>query len=104
MTKKTVAFKMPVKPATSDEWVKSVTGPAAVETAVAESNVVDIKPESRATEGPPAAVAVPAEAMKRFTIDVPESLHKRIKSQCALRGVKMADIMREMMEKEFPPN
>ena len=41
------------------------------------------------------------EAMKRLTIDVPASLHARIKSQCALRGVKMADDVRELLEKHF---
>jgi hypothetical protein len=40
--------------------------------------------------------------MKRFTIDVPESLHKRIKAQCAIDGVKMADMLREMLEARFP--
>jgi len=28
------------------------------------------------------------EAMKRLTIDVPESLHRAIKAQCAMRGTK----------------
>jgi hypothetical protein len=46
----------------------------------------------------------PGERMKRFTIDVPESLHRRIKAECALRGVKMADFLRETLEKLFPPN
>ena len=41
------------------------------------------------------------EAMKRLTIDVSTSLHARIKSQCALRGVKMADEIRELLEKHF---
>lgn len=41
------------------------------------------------------------EAMKRLTIDVSVSLHTRIKSQCALRGVKMADEVRELLEKHF---
>jgi predicted DNA binding CopG/RHH family protein len=41
------------------------------------------------------------EAMKRFTIDVPVSLHTRIKMECARRGVKMADQIREMLEKRF---
>ena len=40
--------------------------------------------------------------MKRFTIDVPESLHKRVKIGCAQRGLKMADVLREMLEREFP--
>ena len=46
--------------------------------------------------------SAPAEPMKRFTIDVSESLHKRIKTQCAGRGVKMADVIRELLEREFP--
>ncbi len=39
---------------------------------------------------------------KRLTIDIPVSLHKRVKSQCALRNVRMADIVRDMLEQEFP--
>ncbi len=41
------------------------------------------------------------ESMKRLTIDVPASLHARIKSQCAIRGAKMADEVRELLEKHF---
>jgi hypothetical protein len=52
-------------------------------------------------EAPVAAPVVPAEPMKRFTIDVPLSLHRRIKTQCAMRGDKMADVIREMLEREF---
>jgi len=40
--------------------------------------------------------------MKRLTIDVPLGLHKRIKSQCAKKGSKMADAVRELLEKQFP--
>lgn len=42
------------------------------------------------------------EPTKRFTIDVPVSLHKRVKSQCALANLVMADVMREMLEQRFP--
>ena len=42
------------------------------------------------------------EPMKRLTIDVPASLHARVKSQCALRGVKMTDEIRALLEKHFP--
>ena len=48
--------------------------------------------ESRAVEEP----------TKRFTIEVRESLHSRIKAQCALRGEKMADVIRELLDREFP--
>lgn len=42
------------------------------------------------------------EVMKRLTIDVPVGLHKRIKSQCALQDLVMADVIREMLEQRFP--
>jgi hypothetical protein len=38
-----------------------------------------------------------AEAMKRLTIDIPESLHRAIKAQCAMRGTKIADEVRELL-------
>jgi len=41
------------------------------------------------------------EPVKRLTIDVPVSLHQRVKSQCALQGLKMADVVRELLEKRF---
>ena len=41
------------------------------------------------------------EATKRLTLDIPASLHTRIKSTCALRGVKMADEIRELLENHF---
>jgi len=40
--------------------------------------------------------------MKRLTIDVPENLHRRIKMTCAGKGAKMANEIREILEKEFP--
>jgi hypothetical protein len=50
----------------------------------------------------PAAAATPAEPMKRLTIDVPASLHSRIKVQCAQKGQKMADVIRALLEERFP--
>jgi hypothetical protein len=72
---------------TADAWV---SGGAAVE------------------EGAPPAVqpAAPparddAEPMKRLTIDIPASLHMRIKAQSAMRGAKMADEIRVLLEQHF---
>jgi hypothetical protein len=42
------------------------------------------------------------EPMKRLTIDVPISLHKRIKSQCALENLVMAEEIRRLLEQRFP--
>lgn len=43
----------------------------------------------------------PDAVMKRLTIDIPESLHRQIKSECALRGTKIADEVRELLVKKF---
>ncbi|MBI1380962.1 MAG: hypothetical protein GC161_07740 [Planctomycetaceae bacterium] len=41
---------------------------------------------------------------KRLTIDVSAALHRRMKTQCAARGVNMADVIRELLERRFPEN
>jgi len=39
--------------------------------------------------------------MKRLTIDVPESLHRQIKTSCAQRGTKIADEVRELLLQKY---
>jgi len=41
------------------------------------------------------------EATKRLTIDVPESLHRAIKTACAMRGSKIADEVRELLIQKY---
>lgn len=41
------------------------------------------------------------DSMKRLTVDIPEYLHRAIKSQCALKGEKIADAVREILVQEF---
>jgi predicted DNA binding CopG/RHH family protein len=81
---KSVPFKMPrvVNPDSADQWVSA---------------------DPRAPEQTPVAAAAPPDVpMKRFTIDVSEDLHRRIKAQCAVEGLKMADVLREILEARFP--
>lgn len=75
---KTISFKTR-KPATPDDWVQG--GGAA------------------ATEQLP---SVPAQPMKRLTIDVTVDLHTRLKIECTRRGLKIADVVRDLLEREFP--
>lgn len=46
---------------------------------------------------PAEAPAEPSEKMKRLTIDVTESLHREFKRKCADKGVKIADVARELI-------
>jgi predicted DNA binding CopG/RHH family protein len=41
------------------------------------------------------------EKMKRFTIDIPQSLHRKMKTSCSARGIKMADEIRELLENNY---
>lgn len=41
------------------------------------------------------------EKMQRFTIDVPISLHRKIKTSCASRSVKMADEIRHLLYQHY---
>lgn len=89
MSKKTVAFNMaPIaaSAAVQDLWVNDRTRAGA--------EAVLAPPLQPASQQQP--------AMKRFTIDVEEKLHKRIKAECAMRGAKMADVIRDLLVKEFP--
>jgi hypothetical protein len=83
---KSVAIKMPASKPAADDWVRSRGSSNDQETGAPA----------------PAEQAAPAEAMKRLTIDVSESLHKRMKVQCAVRGERMADVVRALLEREFP--
>jgi hypothetical protein len=96
---KSVSFKVPAsKLATgADAWIANRGAELASDREG--GNVTALKPTEAV---PPEAAAAPKEKMSRFTIDVPESLHRRVKMQCAGRGQKMADMMRELLEREFP--
>lgn len=74
MTGKKVAFGgKPQATPTPDDWVRNRVTPEPVQ---------EVK-------------------MKRLTLDVSEELHRRIKSGCASRGVKMADEIRALLEDHF---
>lgn len=93
---KSVSFKVPTsKLATgADAWIANRGAEPATDREG--GTVTALKP----VEAAPAEA--PKEKMSRFTIDVPESLHRRVKMQCAARGQKMADVMRGLLEREFP--
>lgn len=42
-----------------------------------------------------------SEVMKRLTIDIPESLHRTIKSQCAMRGTTIVDEIRQLLIQKY---
>lgn len=74
MTSKTIAFKQPAALSKpAEEWIGTRATPAA-----------------------------PAGPTKRLTVDVPAELHKRIKIHCANTERQISDIVRELLEREYP--
>lgn len=68
--------------------------------------VIGTKPTSKQTPSADANAWVkrrPAAnvKMKRLTIDIPETLHRTIKAQCAMRGTKIADEVRELLIQKY---
>jgi hypothetical protein len=54
-------------------------------------------------ENPESVNGAPGEPLVRLTFDIPESLHRRIKINCAQRGIKrMATELRRILEQHFP--
>jgi hypothetical protein len=57
----------------------------------------------RRPETPEGANGAAGEPLVRLTFDIPESLHRRIKINCAQRGIKrMATELRRILEQHFP--
>ena len=48
--------------------------------------------------------AIQEKKMKWLTIDIPESLHRTVKSQCAMQGKKIADEIRELLLQKYGNN
>jgi len=44
----------------------------------------------------------PEPVMSRFTIVIPEYMHRRIKKYCAAHGISMKERLLTLLEKEFP--
>jgi hypothetical protein len=78
MSRKSVAFMRPEKPASADAWINQVREETAIR--------------------PPAG----KKPTVRFTLDVDTDLHTRMKIECVRQGKKMSDVLRAILEREFP--
>jgi predicted DNA binding CopG/RHH family protein len=58
---------------------------------------VQKEPAAKPAEAP----AKPAEKLKRLTLDIPEPLHKAIKTRSVQEGVTMVDMLRDLLDKHY---
>ena len=90
MAGKKIAIKKKPTAAQADEWV--------------EERKEDI--QEKAEPAPKRAprkpkVEEPPEELRRFTIDISEQLHRKIKAKAAMEGQTMAKMLRLILENEF---
>lgn len=98
MPRKKVAFGAQPKP-NLDEWVET----REVSTLEPTPEVAIVEPD------PPIAEIKPStpepnkvkEKIKRLTLDIPESLHRRIKGKAVMEGMTMVEMLRELLEDTY---
>ncbi|WP_431192240.1 plasmid partition protein ParG [Rhodopirellula bahusiensis] len=47
-------------------------------------------------------IKTPSEKTKRLTVDIPTSLHSRVKLKCVQQETSIAEVVRELLEQRFP--
>lgn len=102
---KTVSFKVPQSKLArgADDWIANRdTAPSPDDREGGTVTPLKAAETPTAAQVPAPVAAPPKEKIARLTIDLPESLHRRVKAQCAGRGVRMVDVVRDFLDREFP--
>lgn len=63
------------------------------------AEVVPVSPDKWVDTGTKAE----PDALTRFTIDIPRTLHQRIKIYCTMNKVTMKDVIAELLDEKMPP-
>jgi hypothetical protein len=78
---------------------------------MAKSGLIPAKPQPSSvaadewvngTPSSPTAEKGTAEPTSRITFDLPKSLHRRVMVDCTMKGVRMATVLRQMIEERWP--
>lgn len=100
MPRKKVTFgaQPKVQPPNINEWVETREVISPPEAAQSEPAVQSEPSQPPSELGAAAAAAPPAqEKIKRLTLDIPESLHRRIKGRAVMEGTTMVEMLRELL-------
>jgi predicted DNA binding CopG/RHH family protein len=102
MASKKVNFgTKPQKQPDVDAWVESRDAQAA--NAVKELPAIEEKEPAISPKIKTQRVADKSDkdTLKRLTLDIPESLHRRIKGKAVMEGVTMVNMLRELLEETY---
>lgn len=106
MASKKVSFgTKPQKQPSVDAWVESrgtATESDSEGKAIVEQSVPAESPDPEAeAEAQGKAAKIEQSAMKRLTLDIPETLHRQIKGRAVMEGVTMVNMLRELLEENY---
>ena len=106
MAGKKVSFgTKPQKQPDVDAWVENreaPTEPEAEEKTVVEQPLsVEGNSAESVTKAQSKAAKMDPGAMKRLTLDIPETLHRRIKGRAVMEGVTMVNMLRELLQETY---
>ena len=106
MAGKKVSFgTKPQKQPDVDAWVESRDTP--IETDAEERAVVAEEMTAKTTKSKTKAKnksgegTIEQDKMKRLTLDIPETLHRRIKGKAVMEGVTMVNMLRKLLEETY---
>lgn len=60
-----------------------------------------VKPKVDADAWVETRAAAPAEKVKRLVVELPASLHSEFKADCAVKGVSMMDVVRDLLKAKY---
>jgi predicted DNA binding CopG/RHH family protein len=102
MASKKVNFgTKPQKQPDVDAWVESRDAQA--DNAVKELPAIEEQAPAISSKTKTQRVADKSDkdTLKRLTLDIPESLHRRIKGKAVMEGVTMVNMLRELLEETY---
>lgn len=95
----------PQKQPDVDAWVENRDAPSESEaegkTIVEQPLPVEGSSAESGTKTQSKAAKIDPGAMKRLTLDIPETLHRRIKGRAVMEGVTMVNMLRELLEETY---
>lgn len=99
MARKKVTFgAQPKAQPNIDEWVETREVVSnSNETQLEPTDMPEAAPITEKTTIPAAERPQPQEKIKRLTLDIPESLHRRIKGKAVMEGTTMVEMLRELL-------
>lgn len=76
----------------------------AKQTALASATRKPVDPESWVSEKPKSPAGTAAEKPARLVVEIPPELHRQLKGRCGREGLKIKDVIQDLLERYLSDN